>query len=255
LITPEPNLSLFPESDSCSGFDPLFYESLVRKAGYRVIAGVDEAGRGPLAGPVVAAAVILPEGTILDGVRDSKEMTQSAREKSFCLIREKAVSVSVGVVSASDIDRTDILKASLEAMKRAILSLEPQPDFCLVDGIHPVPVPIPYRCLKKGDRLSHSISAASVVAKVYRDRIMCSFHGQFPVYGFSENKGYGTAQHLAALRAHGACPIHRTTFRGVEPRGQEPSAPVVGRNPSKLQCSAAEPSDLTGVSPGRSREQ
>lgn len=215
LITPESNLSLFPESDSCSGVDPLFYESLVRKAGYRVIAGVDEAGRGPLAGPVVAAAVILPEGMVLDGVRDSKEMTERAREKSFCLIREKAVAVSVGVVSASDIDRTDILRASLEAMKRAILSLAPRPDFCLVDGIHPVPVPVPYRCLKKGDRLSHSISAASVVAKVYRDRIMCSFHERFPVYGFPENKGYGTAQHLAALRAHGACPIHRTTFRGV----------------------------------------
>lgn len=255
MITPEPNLSLFPESDSCSGFDPLFYESLVRKAGYRVIAGVDEAGRGPLAGPVVAAAVILAEGTVLDGVRDSKEMTESAREKSFCLIREKAVSVGVGVVLASDIDRTDILKASLEAMKRAILCLEPQPDFCLVDGIHPVPVPIPYRCLKKGDRLSHSISAASVVAKVYRDRIMCSFHEHFPEYGFSENKGYGTAQHLAALRAHGACPIHRKTFRGVEPLEQESQAFLARRNPPKLHCSAAESSDLIGVSPGSSKER
>ena len=215
MITPEDNLSLFPESDSCSDLDTLFYESLVRKAGFRLIAGVDEAGRGPLAGPVVAAAVILPEGVVLDGVRDSKEMTKSAREKSFSLIHEKALCVSVGVVSADDIDRINILKASLEAMKRAILSLDPQPGFCLVDGIHPVPVPIPYRCLKKGDRRSHSISAASIVAKVYRDRIMCSFHERFPVYGFSENKGYGTAQHLAAIRKHGACPIHRTTFRGV----------------------------------------
>jgi ribonuclease HII len=100
-------------------------------------------------------------------------------------------------------------------MKQAVLSLDPEPDFCLVDGIHPVPVPIPYRCLKKGDRLSHSISAASVVAKVYRDRIMCSLHERFPSYGFSENKGYGTARHLAALRDRGACPIHRMTFRGV----------------------------------------
>jgi len=215
LITPEDNLSLFPESDSCSDLDTLFYESLVRKAGFRLIAGVDEAGRGPLAGPVVAAAVILPEGVVLDGVRDSKEMTKSAREKSFALIHEKALCVSIGVVSADDIDRINILRASLEAMKRAILSLNPQPEFCLVDGIHPVPVPIPYRCLKKGDRRSHSISAASIVAKVYRDRIMCSFHERFPVYGFSENKGYGTARHLAAIREHGACPIHRTTFRGV----------------------------------------
>jgi ribonuclease HII len=152
---------------------------------------------------------------VLDGVRDSKEMTESARERAFPLIHEKALSVCVGVVSADDIDRTNILRASLEAMKRAILSLDPRPEFCLVDGIHPVPVPIPYRCLKKGDRRSHSISAASIVAKVYRDRIMCSFHEKFPVYGFSENKGYGTAQHLAAIREHGACAIHRTTFRGV----------------------------------------
>ncbi len=214
-MTPEDNLSLFSESDSSQDLNTLFFESLVRKAGYRLIAGVDEAGRGPLAGPVVAAAVILPEDLVLDGVRDSKEMTESAREKAFSLIHERALSVSVGVVSAEDIDRTNILRASLQAMKQAILSLDPQPEFCLVDGIHPVPVPIPYRCLKKGDRRSHSISAASVVAKVYRDRIMCSFHEKFPVYGFSENKGYGTAQHLAALREQGTCPIHRMTFRGV----------------------------------------
>jgi len=214
-MTPEDNLSLFSESDSSRDLNTLFFESLVRKAGYRLIAGVDEAGRGPLAGPVVAAAVILPEDLVMDGVRDSKQMTESAREKAFSLIHEKALSVSVGVVSAEDIDRTNILQASLQAMKQAILSLDPRPEFCLVDGIHPVPVPIPYRCLKKGDRRSHSISVASVVAKVYRDRIMCSFHERFPVYGFSENKGYGTAQHLAALREQGACPIHRMTFRGV----------------------------------------
>jgi ribonuclease HII len=214
-MTPEDNLALFPESVSSRDPDTLFYESLVRKAGYRLIAGVDEAGRGPLAGPVVAAAVILPEGARVDGVRDSKEMTEKGREKAFSLIREKAVSVGVGVVSAEEIDRINILQASLQAMRQAVLSLDPKPDFCLVDGIHPVPVPIPFRCLKKGDRLSHSISAASVVAKVYRDRIMCSFHERFPMYGFSENKGYGTAQHLAALREQGACPIHRLTFRRV----------------------------------------
>jgi ribonuclease HII len=214
-MTPEDNLSLFPGSVPSSDTDTLFYESLVQKAGYHWIAGVDEAGRGPLAGPVVAAAVILPEGVVLEGVRDSKEMTKEAREQAFSLIHEKALAVGVGVVSAEDIDRINILQASLQAMKQAILSLDPRPEFCLVDGIHPVPVPIPYRCLKKGDRRSHSISAASVVAKVYRDRIMCSFHEQFPAYGFSENKGYGTARHLAALREQGACPIHRMTFRRV----------------------------------------
>jgi len=214
-MTPQNNLALFPEGVSSRDLDTLFYESLFRKAGYRLIAGVDEAGRGPLAGPVVAAAVILPEGVVLEGVRDSKEMTERAREKAFSLIHEKALSVGVGVVSAWDIDRTNILQASLQAMRQAILSLDPQPGFCLVDGTHPAPVPIPYRCLKKGDRRSHSISAASIVAKVYRDRIMSSFHERFPVYGFSENKGYGTAQHLAALREQGACPIHRMTFRRV----------------------------------------
>jgi ribonuclease HII len=214
-MTPEENLSLFPESVPSRETDTLFYESLVRKAGYRWIAGVDEAGRGPLAGPVVAAAVILPEGVVLEGVRDSKEMTKEERERAFSLIHEKALTVGVGVVSAEDIDRTNILQASLQAMKQALLSLDPQPEFCLVDGIYPVPVPIPYRCLKKGDRRSHSISAASIVAKVYRDRIMCSFHEQYPAYGFSENKGYGTARHLAALREQGACPIHRMTFRRV----------------------------------------
>ena len=248
-MTPEDNLSLFLESVSSQDIDALFYESLVRKAGYRLIAGVDEAGRGPLAGPVVAAAVILPEGVVLEGVRDSKEMTQNARERAFCLVHEQALSVGVGVVSAEDIDRMNILQASLQAMKQAIISLDPRPDFCLVDGIHPVPVPIPYRCLKKGDRRSHSISAASVVAKVYRDRIMCSFHERFPVYGFSENKGYGTAQHLAALREQGACPIHRMTFRGVEPHGQEPVAPVVRRNPPKLQSSFAKASEDTRIPP------
>jgi len=240
-MAPEDNLSLFPESVSSQDIDTLFYESLVRKAGYRLIAGVDEAGRGPLAGPVVAAAVIFPEGLVLEGVRDSKEMTENAREKAFPLIHEKALSVGVGVISAEDIDKINILQASLQAMKQAIVSLDPRPDFCLVDGIHPVPVPIPYRCLKKGDRLSHSISAASIVAKVYRDRIMCSFHEKFPVYGFSENKGYGTAQHLAALREQGACPIHRMTFRRVEPQGQEPVAPSARRNPPKLQSSFTSP--------------
>jgi len=211
----EENLALFPESVFSRDLDTLFYESLVRKAGYRLIAGVDEAGRGPLAGPVVAAAVMLPEGVVLEGVRDSKEMTEKGREKAFSLIHEKALSVGVGVVSAEEIDRINILQASLQAMKQAILSLDPRPEFCLVDGIHPVPVPIPFRCLKKGDRRSHSISAASIVAKVYRDRIMGCFHERFPAYGFLENKGYGTAQHLAALREQGACPIHRMTFRGV----------------------------------------
>lgn len=180
-----------------------------------MIAGVDEAGRGPLAGPVVAAAVILGEKPCLPGIRDSKMMTEKAREEAFPVIDHQAVAIGIGVVSSRFIDRHDILKASLEAMKRAVLSLEPLPEFLLVDGIHGVPASVPQRCLKKGDQKSLSISAASVMAKVYRDRIMRIFHEHFPMYGFSRNKGYGTARHLAALQANGPSPIHRRTFRGV----------------------------------------
>jgi len=212
--TPD-TLSLFPECDFPSEVDVLYHESLARKSGYRLIAGVDEAGRGPLAGPVVAAAVILPEGKTVEGVRDSKVMTEKAREEAFFRINEEALAVGVGVVSAKAIDETNILRASLEAMKRAVLSLMPFPDFLLVDGTCPVSMPTAQRCLVKGDRISLSVSAASVVAKVYRDRIMRSYHALYPRYGFSENKGYGTSAHLAAIRAHGACPIHRLTFRGV----------------------------------------
>jgi len=208
-------LSLFPLSDLSSEIDVFHHESQARKSGYSLIAGVDEAGRGPLAGPVVAAAVILPEGMTLEGVKDSKAMTEKAREEAFFLINEKALAIGVGVVDAKTIDESNILKASLDAMKRAVLRLTPAAEFLLVDGTYPVSVDTAQRCLVKGDRISHSVSAASVVAKVYRDRIMRSFHAIYPRYGFSENKGYGTAGHLAAIRAHGACPIHRLTFRGV----------------------------------------
>lgn len=188
---------------------------MAREAGYTVIAGLDEAGRGPLAGPVVAAAVVLPRQVDLTGVRDSKKMTPRAREKAFDLIRQKSTAFSIAVVSHTYIDTHNILNASLEAMKRAVLGLTARPAFLLVDGIHPVPVDLPQRCLKKGDQRSISISAASVMAKVYRDRIMVQYHLQFPEYGFQRNKGYGTREHLAAIRRFGPCPFHRRTFRGV----------------------------------------
>jgi ribonuclease HII len=212
--TPD-TLSLFPESDFPPEIDVLYHESLARRSGYHLIAGVDEAGRGPLAGPVVAGAVILSEGVNLQGVRDSKEMTEKAREEAFLLITEKVTALGVGVVSPGYIDRFNILKAALDAMKQAVLSLSPAADFLLVDGMHPVPLSVPHKCLVGGDRISLSISAASVVAKVYRDRIMRCYDTLYPCYGFRENKGYGTARHLAAIRAHGPCPIHRLTFRGV----------------------------------------
>ena len=180
-----------------------------------MIAGVDEAGRGPLAGPVVAGAVILPQGVELAGVTDSKKMSPEARDQVFSTIHREALATGIGVVSHRYIDEFNILKASLEAMKRAILALDPLPDFLLIDGIHSVPLSIPQRCLKKGDLISRSISAASVLAKVYRDRIMCCYHRAYPEYGFDKHKGYGTAQHMAAIKEHGPSPVHRMTFKGV----------------------------------------
>jgi ribonuclease HII len=215
LRTSPKNLPLFSGSLSSSTLDPFFYEGLLRKAGYGVIAGVDEAGRGPLAGPVVAAAVTVPQGTELAGIKDSKKMSAKAREEAFPVIHRKALAVGIGVVSHHYIDEFNILRASLEAMRRAVLALDPQPEFLLIDGIHRVPFSIPQWCLKKGDQISRSISAASVVAKVYRDRIMHSYSKRYPVYGFDKNKGYGTRQHLAAIRQYGASPLHRVTFRGV----------------------------------------
>ncbi|MBW1999178.1 MAG: ribonuclease HII [Deltaproteobacteria bacterium] len=188
---------------------------MARKAGFGLVAGVDEAGRGPLAGPVVAAAVIVPEGVALRGVRDSKQMHPRAREEAFCLISEAALSIGIGVVSNRFIDEFDILRASLEAMRQAVSFLDRRPDFVLVDGIQAIPISLPQKCLKRGDQLSLSISAASIIAKVYRDRIMDAFHDRFPEYGFRTNKGYGTPGHLDALRRHGPTPIHRKTFKGV----------------------------------------
>ena len=215
MPTPPKNLSLFPGRTNPVSIDPFFYEDLARKDGYGLIAGVDEAGRGPLAGPVVAAAAIFPQGVNLNGIRDSKQMRAGAREEAFSVIHRKALSTGIGVVSPAYIDEFNILKASLEAMKRAVLCLDPQPDFLLVDGIHSIPLSIHQKCLKKGDQISRSISAASVLAKVYRDRIMCCYHKMYPEYDFDKHKGYGTARHLDAIRQYGPSPIHRMSFKGV----------------------------------------
>jgi ribonuclease HII len=215
LSTPFENLPLFPERIKSSEPDPFYFEALARKKGYNLIAGVDEAGRGPLAGPVVAAVVILPEGIELAGVRDSKKMTEKAREKAFNEILCEAVDSGIGVVSRRYIDEFNILKASLEAMKRAVLALDQKPDYLLVDGIQRIPVSTPQDCLKKGDSRSLTISAASVLAKVYRDRIMRAYHHMYPHYGFDKHKGYGTKKHLEALEKYGPSPVHRFTFKGV----------------------------------------
>ncbi len=222
MSSPSENLSLFPP-----GFEPgedhtLFHEMMATKAGYRLVAGLDEAGRGPLAGPVVAAAVILPRNVELPGVRDSKKMSAEARETAFELILKQARAVAIAVVPEDYIDQFNILRASLEAMKRAARALVPQPSFLLVDGINAVPLALPQKCLKKGDQRSLSISAASVMAKVYRDRIMKCCHLQFPAYGFDQHKGYGTRRHLEALNRYGPCPFHRLTFKGVRGFDQGP---------------------------------
>lgn len=209
------NLNLFPEYADDAAKAPFFYERWAQRSGYEWIAGVDEAGRGPLAGPVVAGAVIFAGTPDLPGIRDSKQMTAKSREKAFAIIQREALATGIGVVSHRYIDEFNILKASLEAMSRAVKALDPLPEMLLIDGIHSVPVPLPQRCLKKGDQICRSISAASILAKVYRDRIMQACHQMYPVYGFDKNKGYGTVHHLAALRACGPCPIHRLTFKGV----------------------------------------
>jgi len=180
-----------------------FYECQARGAGYSFIAGVDEAGRGPLAGPVVAAAVILREGAELAGVTDSKRMSERAREEAFPRIEEAAIGCSISVVDSEEIDRINILQACRKAMRQAILMLHPRPDFLLIDGTHPVDLPIHQKCIIKGDQLSLSISAASVLAKVYRDSIMRSYHELYPQYGFLSNKGYGTQGHRGALKRCG----------------------------------------------------
>ncbi|MBN2420080.1 MAG: ribonuclease HII [Deltaproteobacteria bacterium] len=209
------NLCLFQDLKPDEAVDTLFFESTAFEQGYNIIAGVDEVGRGPLAGPVVAAAVVLPAGIKLPNIKDSKKMTEKARIKAFSDIINVAEAIGIGVVSHSYIDEFNILNASLEAMKKAVINLDIYPEYLLVDGIFKIPLSLPQKCIKKGDQLSHSISASSIIAKVYRDRIMYSYHITYPEYGFSDNKGYGTAKHLEAINKFGPCPVHRLTFRGV----------------------------------------
>jgi ribonuclease HII len=205
-------MNLFPEIIQ----SPLLFEVMASNQGYRVVAGVDEAGRGPLAGPVVAAAVILPESFDLPGLNDSKQLSEKKRNQLYPLIHEQALAVGVGVSRADEIDQINILQATLKGMSRAIGRLSLSPDFLLVDGITPIPIDIEQKTLKKGDSRSLSIAAASVVAKVVRDRIMVAYDRRFPEYGFAGHKGYGTQQHRDAVARYGPCVCHRRTFAGVK---------------------------------------
>ena len=194
----------------------LHFETSWHARGYTHIAGLDEAGRGPLAGPVVAAAVILPAGKRYQGITDSKKLRPSDRERGYDLICEHALAYAIAEVSHEEIDTLNILVASRKAMEMAVKRLPLTPGFLLIDGIVLLETDIPQKCIKKGDQRSQSVAAASILAKVSRDRIMETFHSQYPQYNFKQNKGYGTREHLEALQAHGLCPIHRRSFRGVK---------------------------------------
>lgn len=198
-----------------------FFEAEARRRGYRLVAGLDEAGRGPLAGPVVAAAVILPRRFSLEGLSDSKLVEETKREQLFQEIRRRAVTFGIGLASPHEIDDINILAATRLAMVRAIGELVPRPDFLLLDALTLSSVSFPQRAIIKGDSLSISIAAASILAKVTRDRLMRDWHRRYPHYLFDAHKGYPTPEHLRLLAQHGPCEIHRLTFRPVQQRLSE----------------------------------
>ncbi len=191
-------------------------EQAARSKGYSLICGCDEAGAGPLAGRVYAAAVILPEGLELPGLNDSKQLTEKKREALFPIIQERAVAWAVAYVEAEEIDATDILSCRMKAMQLAIDRLDPQPDYALIDGSRDhgkqFAITTPHECVVKGDSLSASIAAASILAKVSRDRYMAEMAALYPRYEFEKHKGYGTKRHMELLRQFGPSPIHRRTF-------------------------------------------
>ena len=191
------------------------YETKAREKGYRLVAGADEAGRGPLAGPVVAAAVVLPADAILQGLDDSKKLSPAKREELFPKIQTQAIAYGVAVVSPEVIDEINILQAALLAIKQAVEQLKPVPDLLLIDGNQKINSTLDQWAIVKGDSKSLSIAAASVLAKVTRDHIMQDYHQLYPQYEFARHKGYGTKLHRDLIAEHGPCPIHRSTFKGV----------------------------------------
>lgn len=192
--------------------DKLYYESKLHADGYKYVCGVDEVGRGPLAGPVVCAAVIMPEGGFIEGVDDSKKLTAKKREKLAELIKQNAVGWAICRVEPQVIDEINILQATRLCMKNAVQSLSIRPDFVLTDGNMALDIDIPQRSIVKGDALCYCIGAASIIAKVARDALMAQYAGVYPGYGFEYNAGYGTAAHITAIKERGLCPIHRRSF-------------------------------------------
>ncbi len=204
---------LFPEIEECP---PVQLEKFLFSKGYRLIAGTDEVGRGCLAGPVFAAAVILPPDHGIEGIKDSKMLTARQRELLSEKIKEVAVSWALGVVEVSEIDRINIFQASLKAMCIAVQALSSKPDILLLDGKHSIPLFIPQKPTVKGDRHFQSVGAASIIAKVARDRLMCDLEKRFPKFSFSVHKGYPTAQHREEIRKHGPTSVHRMSFKLLE---------------------------------------
>lgn len=193
--------------------DNLKYEKRLYIEGFKLICGIDEAGRGPLAGPVVAAAVIFPQNMKLNGVTDSKKLSAKKRCELYKIIKEESLAFGIGIASVSEIDRLNILKANFLAMQRAVDLLKLKPDFLLIDGRDAPFADFLCKAIVKGDLKSHSIGAASILAKVTRDNIMADYAKKYPEYGFEKNQGYGTKKHLEAIRKLGRTPIHRITFK------------------------------------------
>lgn len=187
-------------------------ESQLNEAGYEIVCGIDEAGRGPLCGPVVAAACILPIGLVIDGLNDSKKLTEKKREAVFEEITKNAVAYSIALATVEEINETNILEATLLAMRRAVEGLPTRPDYLIIDGNICRGFDIPARAVVKGDATSPSIAAASILAKVTRDRMCYELDKEYPEYGIAKHKGYGTADHYKALAEHGVSPIYRTKF-------------------------------------------
>ena len=196
--------------------DLWIYENQARENGYSRIAGLDEAGRGPLAGPVVAAAVVLPPFFSVAGVNDSKKLSEKKRDELFDKIFSHAEAVGVGIADETEIDSLNILRASLLAMARAVTNLSVVPEFLLIDGTFQIAADFPQKAIPKGDAKSISIAAASIIAKVTRDRLMLQYHKTFPQYDFNRHKGYPTRAHRDAIKTFGCCPIHRKSFKGVK---------------------------------------
>lgn len=192
--------------------DKLLYEKQEQEKGHFLIAGVDEVGRGPLAGPVCVACVMMPLDDLIEGVDDSKKLSEKKRELLFDKIKEKAICYSIQMIDEQTIDKINILEATKLAMKNAINSMSVKPDIVLVDAINKLDVDVEIRGIVKGDALSYSIGCASILAKVTRDRLMCELAKEYPEYGFEKHKGYGTKQHIDALKEYGPCVYHRLSF-------------------------------------------